>query len=349
MPRDSHQLRHLGWLVLVLAAVPIGLPAAPGDLFATEQPLVLRLEAPLRTILRQRNNPEYQRARIVAADEQGAEVAVDLRVRVRGKSRVRSCEFPPLLLNFPGAQPAGSPFEGENRLKLVTHCDASSTYEQYVRLERQVYRVLDLLTDASLRTRLVTVIYYDSERGSEVATKPGFLIEDEERFAERLGLTTVALERIDAARYDAAALAVLDVFQYFIGNTDWSALAGPADEQCCHNVVPFARADGVLLPVPYDFDSTGIVDAPYAVPPERLSIRTVRQRLYRGRCRDLAELTPVFARFLEQRAAIAALFTSSTGITERSAARARAYVDAFYAVLADPEETESEFRVNCER
>ena len=96
------------------------------------------------------------------------------------------------------------------------------------------------------------------------------------------------------ARYDPAALVLLDVFQYFVGNTDWSAFAGPAGEQCCHNVVPFARADGVLLPVPYDFDATGIVNAPYSLPDERLRIQRVRQRLYRGRCREVSELQPAF-------------------------------------------------------
>ena len=88
-------------------------------------------------------------------------------MRVRGKSRVQACEFPPLLLNFPGRATAGSPFAGENRLKLVTYCNASPAYEQYVRLERQAYLVLNALTGASLRTRLVNVTYYDTERGRE--------------------------------------------------------------------------------------------------------------------------------------------------------------------------------------
>ena len=178
----------------------------------------------------------------------------------------------------------------------MTHCNDAAAYEQYVLMERQLYRVFNLLTATSLRTRLVRVTYYDSERGREIATKIAFLIEDEERFAARSGLTPLELPTIDSARYDPAALALLDVFQYFVGNTDWSAFAGPAGEQCCHNVVPFARADGVLLPVPYDFDATGIVNSPYSLPDERLRIQTVRQRLYRGRCREMSELQPVFDR-----------------------------------------------------
>jgi hypothetical protein len=113
--------------------------------------------------------------------------------------------------------------------------------------------------------------------------------------------------------------------------------------------VPYARTDGVLLPVPYDFDSTGIVDAPYAAPATSLRIQNVRQRLYRGPCRDLAVLEPVFDLFAAQRTAIAQLFTPAAGLTERSARRASDYIDDFYAVLADPEEIEKKLRNGCDR
>ena len=336
------------WLAAALAAPGLTLAAPP--LFEDETVLALKLEAPFRTILRDRDDPEYQPARIVTADDKGAEVAIDLRVRVRGKSRVQACAFPPILLNFPGEQPAGSPFAVENRLKLVTYCNESPAYEQYVRLERQAYLVLNLLTDTSLRTRLVNVTYYDTERGRELATKVGFLIEDEDRFGERVGLTPVTSEAIELASYDPAALALVEVFQYFIGNTDWSALAPPAgEEKCCHNIVPYARPDDELLPVPYDFDSAGIVDAPYPLPDERLPIQDVRQRLFRGRCRELAALEPVFALFVEHRTAISQLFSPAAGFAEKTAERAMDYIDAFYAVLDDPEEIEKRFRNGCNR
>ena len=127
MPRGSTSLRRSAfWQVVLLVAAPFGgAVAAPGELFDSEQPLSLRLEAPLRTVFQQRNDPEYQPAKLITVDEQGTNVAVDLRLRVRGKSRVLACEFPPLLLNFAVEQPAGSPFAGENRLKLVTHCDGA--------------------------------------------------------------------------------------------------------------------------------------------------------------------------------------------------------------------------------
>jgi hypothetical protein len=334
---------------LLALLLPCVASAQESSLFSSKEPLTIRLEAPLRTIGAERDDPQFQAARIEVEGAQGEPLSIDLRVRARGKSRAEACEFPPLLLNFRSEQPEGSPFAGENRLKLVTHCLNRPEHEQYVLLERQIYLALNLLTSASLRTRPIRVSYLDSDRGREITDRFGFLIEDEERFAERSGLTTVSVESVERERYDPSALALLDVFQYFIGNTDWSAVEGPGEDACCHNVVPFARSDGVLLPVPYDFDAAGLVEAPYALPAERLPIQSVRERLYRGGCRDLAVLEPVFATFTAQRDAITALFTADVGLPERRAERARTYIDQFYAILADDAKAEREFRRNCRR
>jgi hypothetical protein len=348
MPRYSLSAYSAHFLAAAIALSAVAhAPRAAAALFGPDEPLSIRLEAPLGKVARAADDPQYEPAKLLTSDEQGAEVAIRLRVRARGKSRLKACDFPPLLLNFPAKQPAGSPFEGENRLKLVTHCNTGDAYEQYVLVEQQLYRVLNLLTETSLRVRPVRVTYYDSERSRELFTKPGFVIEDEGRFAARSGVVPASLERVEPERYDLATLTLLEIFQYFIGNTDWSALAGPAGEPCCHNVVPFARPDGVLLPVPYDFDASGIVGVPYALPDQRLPIRTVRERLYRGRCRELAAFTPVFDQFVERREAIAALFTPEAGLTARNAASARSYIDAFYALVADPRRAERAISVAC--
>jgi hypothetical protein len=348
--RKPLPLRHASKAGLLSALLlTVAVSAQESTLFLGDEPLAIRLEAPLRTVFADREDPEYQPARIQVANAQGEPLAVDLRVRVRGKSRTAACDFPPLLLNFPGKQPEGSPFAGENRLKLVTHCLASAQHEQHVVLERQIYLALNLLTTTSLRIRAVEMTYFDTDGERETANRIGFLIEDEEQFAARSSLAVVSTQRIDRARYDQSALALLDVFQYFIGNTDWSAVEGPGDENCCHNVVPYARPDGVLLPVPYDFDAAGIVESPYAYPSTQLPIRSVRQRLYRGSCRELSELAPVFAAFTMQREALTALFAPEAGIPERRAARAGQYIDQFYAILANEAQTEREFRRNCGR
>ena len=321
---------------------------ASADIFAESSVLELTLSAPLAAVFRARQEPEYQPAMLAYRDASGAAVSVPLRVRVRGKSRAAVCSFPPLLLNFRTGDLAGTLLEGEDRLKLVTHCDSSESYNDYVLLEYLAYRTLNLLTPQSLRARLVTVSYTDSGRERDLGTWRGILLEDEERFAERQGWTIFEGPTVERARYDAEALALVDVFQYLIGNTDWSALSGPRGEECCHNVVPYVRADGTFVPVPYDFDASGIVDPPHAAPDERLRIRDVRQRLYRGRCRTPAELAHVFARFEEQKSSIVALFEADQGLERSAAERARSYVELFFAVLADDERRQKAFFDVCD-
>jgi hypothetical protein len=358
MPRVSHPVRPV--LSLGLAALAaLGPPsighaqdrgAPPTGLFSSAAPLKFTLQMPYSQVLNSKRHPEYSDGRLLYKDSAGADVAVDLRIRVRGKSRVEACSFPPLLLNFPAKALDGTWFDGENKLKLVTHCEQSQMYEKYQAIEYTAYRVLDLLTDMTLRVRPVEVTYYDSKKEREVTTKPGFLIEDEARFAARHGLHVVTTEEpIDRSRYDPAALALVDMFQYFLGNTDWSALQGPKGDECCHNVVPMAREDGTLVPIPYDFDSTGIVNPPYALPALGLPIRNVRTRLYRGACRDPKEVAASYEPFQKHRAEILALFDQQQERLGKTADSVRSYIDDFYETLASTERAERAFRVNCPR
>jgi hypothetical protein len=324
-----------------------GAPAT--GLFASETPLKFRLEMPVQQVTgsRKSRDPDYFDARLVYTGADDAEVALDLRVRVRGKSRAEVCPFPPILLNFKAKELDGTWFDGENKLKLVTHCMSSEIYEHYELVEYLNYRVLNLLTDMSLRVRPVEVTYYDSKREREFVTKPAFLIEDEERFAARHGLHLVTDEQVERGRYDQAALALVEMFQYFAGNTDWSATQGPKGKPCCHNVVPMTRDDGTVVPIAYDFDSTGIVNPPYALPDARLPIRNIRSRLYRGPCRDAAEITASYEPFQSHRAEIVALFDAEQARLGKTGDAVRSYIDDFYETLASPEKSQRAFSVNC--
>jgi len=355
MRRQSYLPSVVAWLASAL----VGAASQPseaqitearplGVLFSSDAPLTLRLEAPIGTVKRSAADPQYSPARLSYVGPDGATVSTDLRVRVRGKSRLAACSFPPLLLNFPTGELDGTLLEGQNRLKLVTHCEPSDTNAQWVHLEYLAYRVLNLATDASLRARPVEVTYFDTEREREVAAGPGILLEDEERFAERQNWRLIKEPTLQRARYDQSALALVGAFQYFIGNTDWSALAASSGEsECCHNVIPLARDDGVLVPIVYDFDSSGIVDTSYALPDERLGIRSVRQRLYRGTCLEPAALQASFEPFLTHRQEIRALYENYAKLTKRSRESALTYIDQFYEVLADPKRVERAFRSGC--
>jgi hypothetical protein len=75
-----------GAIALAALLSPFAASAQVDTLFAADEPLALRLELPLRSVLRNRAEPEYQPARIEVHNALGEPLSIDLRVRTCGKS-----------------------------------------------------------------------------------------------------------------------------------------------------------------------------------------------------------------------------------------------------------------------
>ena len=196
-------------------------------------------------------------------DLDGSETVKPVDVRTRGLFRLnkRNCNFPLLRLDFPRSQMEGTVFEGQNQLKLVTPChDSRDDYQRYVYDEYLAYRVLNVLSTYSYRVRLVEITYEDIEDDYDTRTKIGFLIEDDERMAERNRATHLEVAGLMPMMADGAQSVIVAVFNYMIGNLDWSPVY-------FHNVKLIRTEDGRFITVPYDFDFAGVVDARYATPP----------------------------------------------------------------------------------
>jgi hypothetical protein len=135
---------------------------------------------------------------------------------------------------------------------------------------------------------------------------------------------------------------VAAVFQYMIGNTDWAVSA-------LHNIVLIRDSAGVVYPVPYDFDWSGVIWTPYAQPDSRLGIANVRQRIFRGTCRAPDELKTLFVRFNRQKDAIYALYRgmASEGLEAKRIEQALDYYDEFYKTINDAGRTRREFIAGC--
>jgi hypothetical protein len=213
---------------------------------------------------------------------------------------------------------------------LTLHCRNADQYEQYVLQEFQLYRVQRLLSPLSFDVRLARVTYVDSEKRDTIAQRYAFLQEDDEEFAARLGARLVEIQGAGADDLDPYESAFLGVFQYFIGQSDFSVRA-------LHNVVLLYRGMN-HIPVARDFDWTGAVDARYATPSPILPIRTVRQRVMRGYCAPPEEYERVFALFREKKDAIYALYGDSLAAAMKpDVVRATLqYFDDFYKVINNP-------------
>lgn len=333
-------------LWLVAAAAPAG-EAVP--LFADDTLLPIRIEAPLKALTRERSDTEYLDGLLYYTGGDGLEQALDLKLRARGRYRRKpdTCSFPPVRLNFRKGQVEGTPFAGVDKLKLVTHCKDSGSFEQNVLEEYLAYRIFNTLTDKSFRVRLLQVDWVDSERGRGTGIRYAFLIEDDDLLEGRLGAQRMEVRGIAYDLLQPEQAALVSVFQYLIGNTDFSMVLGPKDDDCCHNVVLFAGDHGRYLPVPYDFDFAGLVNARYAKPNPRLDIRRVTTRLYRGNCIHNDYLDGALEQVMARRESIMALVDGVPGTDERTRENARRYLGDFYEDLSAPDGADRHLVKDC--
>jgi hypothetical protein len=147
-------------------------------------------------------------------------------------------------------------------------------------------------------------------------------------------------ENFDPRTADAAQLATLELFQFMIGNTDWSLLRG-------HNVAHFRATGGTVIAVPYDFDFSGIVDASYATPPPTLRIRQVTQRVYRGLCHPDLDWEALFRQFEAKRESIAALIEQAPALADAQRQQVRSYVGSFYELIGSVEQRQDDIVDEC--
>jgi hypothetical protein len=331
--------------LLLVAVTWSSLAAAQGDdekpdrLFEVESTLPVTMTAPWGDI---ENKADYQGAypaTIEYRDENGQSVQLAMAVERRGKKRQEACRFPPIRMRFEKDAVKGSAFRGNKSLKMVTHCAKSDRYDQYYVLEMLIYRMYNQLTEYSFRVRPLQVQYVDSEDGDVVDERFAFLIEDDSDVAQRNGLKKLDIGTLPIGQLDPQTGALMALFQYLIGNADWAALSGPDPSECCHNVKlvgtePLQPGD-LAVPVPYDFDSAGLVDADYAFPNPSLGINSVTQRLYRGYCAHNGALEAARQALFDHEAAFVALFENEQRLSSGSKKKAIRYLGKYFDTARD--------------
>jgi ATP:ADP antiporter, AAA family len=353
-PREAARRFKLNWRALAVgassAAFAVAVFALPRNaraetpaLFSDHEPLAIELRMDSRELCRgtRRRTCSDVPATLVYTRADGGEQTIETSIRARGKWRNETghCSVPPLFVSFRG-DTDGTPFEGQSMLPLTTHCRAKpADYEQYVLKEYLAYRIYNVLADKSLRVRLARIRYRDARRGRSVE-RYAFFTEHFESLAARHGAELRQAEQFDSAEADPRELATFELFQYLIGNTDWSIVAG-------HNVTYLRSADGIVTAIPYDFDFAGVVDAAYAGPPPQLPIRTVTERLFRGFCRPDTDWPRLFAAFREQRGTIGALVEQIRGLEPAQRDDVREFLDAFFDILDSKEQRQERVVEAC--
>jgi len=332
-------------MIRLLALVVFGLfatAAAAQDgvtpLFSSNEVIRITIAGPVSAIARSKSEERHPGTLTVA----GTSEALPITLSGRGITRLQPdiCQFPPLWVRFTSPPPSQSLFAGQKSLKLVTHCRSSESFQQHLLLEYAAYRMFNAVSPASFRVRLATIDYADSS-GRPLTTRYGFFIEDLKDVARRNGMQEAKLpSRIPTSALSASHAALYALFQHMIANHDWSMRAGPAGDECCHNAKLIAPARTVaagVIPIPYDFDYSGLVNAPYAEPPEQLKISNVRQRLYRGYCAHNNAVLGAAVKYRAAKPQILAVLTGTPGLQDKTIRNAAAFLEPFFADISSNE------------
>jgi hypothetical protein len=334
-------------ICLMAAALLCGDPArAEAPLFASDT--VMRLTIPLdfSSLCRPRETEECEFAptTLTWGDDKGEKRSVPVGVKIRGgwRSLARNCSTPLLWLRFAEANVVGTPFEGQSLLPLTTHCGKGvsaeayaratkrSDFEQYLLREFLAHRAYNVLTDLSLRARLVRISYPDPERPARSKLHYAFLTEHFDAAAARTGNQRPERGSFEPSRLDAQAAARLALFQFMIGNTDWSI----ARER---NTILLQNDEGRQLPVPYDFDMSGLVAADYAGPAVGVPVDNVRDRYFLGYCQQGIDWDALFAEFNANREPILELDDRLPGMSRSSQRWVHRFLEGFFDILSSPE------------
>ncbi len=328
-------------LLPLLLAPAVGAQTNASHLFLDHEPLALRLETDLHALTRDRGTQRKDHPGTLQYGIGSDSGSLAVKLRTRGIFRLKTCSFPPIRLDLPSHKVDGTPFAGEDRLKLVTHCQRDRLSERNLLREYALYRVLNAVTDTSFRVRLAHVTYVDSARHDTII-RYGFLIESDTALATRIAATPVRANNVYDPVIEASYMTLVAVFQYLIGNNDWSVWGR-------HNMAVFQKtaAPRPLLAVPYDFDFSGAVNAPYASPPPQVPIKTVRERWYRGFCQPDSVLLGAIARFRAAKDSIYANVRDVPDLPEGDVRNVLQYFDDFFKVIENPGAVRREFVRNC--
>lgn len=316
----------LAWLLSSVVDVFAQKGEVPA-LFQAREPLAIELSLSVREVKKSLADSVYFPSMMKYKNANGVWDSIPVGVRARGKYRRENCFFPPLRVKIKKNDAANTVFQGNKNLKLVLPCQLAKEANHLVMKEYVSYQLYEPITSYFFHTRLVNVTLRDhSGKLAKTYEVLGFLIEDDDLVADRFNgqINETSLHPLQLQ--DSTALKH-DLFQYMISNTDWSSVTS-------HNIKVLQLKSGQYVPLAYDFDMSGLVNAPYAKPSPLTGQQTVRDRAYRGFCRKPELVQEARQHYLKKQAELMAVIDRhAASFTEKQLADIRGYIDDFYNIL----------------
>ncbi len=320
----------------------VGSSALP--LFQSEEILQLRLTADFKEVFLSKEDKTYYPAGLELTDFFGLTSKFSIEIRMRGITRrlLEICQFPPLRLRFSEADTGGSPFEGQRAIKLVTHCKKNSVSEQNTIIEYLIYKAYNILTDSSFNVRAAKINYVYNDTKIDSIERFAFFIERGKHLAQRINGVNLEDVKVHPNRLEPANTCLMDMFQYMIGNTDYSAYE-------LHNIILVADEQQNFPPIaiPYDFDWCGMVGAFYAKPNSMFKTESVDERVYRGFKKPIEIVNRNIQHFNAKKSEIYDLFNNFELLKKSERKRVLKYLDDFYKIINNEKFVKLEFIDNA--
>jgi len=260
-------------------------------------------------------------------DKKGELQFWDIKINVRGRFRRINCEaMPPLKITFNKEDLKKAGLDKYDDYKLVTPCvDNEALSDILILKEHLAYKYYNILTHVSFRVQLLDINFIDSKTGI-IRKQLGFIIEDLALLRKRIGATKAKITYgIPKSSLNIEQFKLMSFFQYMIGNTDWNL------EQSRN--LKAVEKDGKYLMIPYDFDFSGLVLAPYA----RINLDEenpqLRGRVYYGFLEDLKDMTDVELRFNKKKRKILRLTKRQDLMEEAYRKDAFNFIKSFYSKI----------------
>jgi len=255
------------------------------------------------------------------------ELTIPVELQARGVFRKKLCPFPPIRLQIKKAAARDNNWGPYRNYKLVTHCFDTTTTDDLLLREYLTYKMYEELSDMSMRAQLLHMKYLV---GNETLTHFAVLVENESEMSNRLGLQEMDIEKTKLKRIHFDHYKRFVLFQYMIGNTDWNLNAG-------HNTkYVLEKGSDTPIIIPYDFDISGLVNAPYATPYPSIPIEDVRERylMYRGKKED--DFTKIINEFLDKKESLFSLVSDFSYLSDYAKEDMLNFVGEFYDIIEQP-------------
>ncbi len=316
------------------------------NLFSNDEPLLIDVFADYVSLLSDISNKRtYHQAKFSIKNTDCSSEDIPVKLKTRGNFRLRkeTCDFPPLRFKFESNQSLGTVFEGQNKLKYVSHCqNFKAGYEQHTLEEYLIYKMYHLFSNYSYQVRLAQVNFIDVN-GLDSIRRYGFFIEDKKHLADRIGRDILKFRNIKQYQILRSNVIVLSLFQFMIGNTDW-------DISRLHNIDLMAVNDHSMpVAIPYDFDWSAIIDHDYFVLDPQIDLSSKYKRRYKSYRWTDEELSAALIIFKELKSELNSLILNFEYLNKENRFKFLAYVNEFYDLISSKDDVKSFLIKNSKR